>query len=59
MPNELQRATDSLLKTLPFTNCCKDDILVASKESLGEQKAIVMKVLIILDENNMALGTGK
>ena len=46
---------DSLLKNIPFTNCCIDDILVASKGSLEEHKAIVFKTLTILDKNNMAV----
>ena len=41
MPNEFQRVMDSLLKDIPFTNCYIDDILIASKGSLNEQKAIL------------------
>ena len=41
MPNEFQRVMDSLLKHIPFTNCYIDDILIASKGSLNEQKAIL------------------
>ena len=59
MPNELQRVMDSVLKNIPLTNCYIDDILVASKGSLKEQKAIVHKILTILDKNNMGLKWGK
>ena len=44
-PNEFQRVMDSLLKNIPFTNCYKDDILVASRGSLEEHKSIVYKNL--------------
>ena len=44
MPNEFQRVMDSLMKSIPFTNCYIDDILVASRESLEEHKAIVYKL---------------
>ena len=55
MPNELQRVMDSLLKDIPFTNCYIDDILIASKGSLNEHKAIITKILNILDSKNMAV----
>ena len=55
MPNEFQRVMDSLLKDIPFTNCYIDDILIASKGSLNEHKAILSKILKILDNKNMAL----
>ena len=54
MPNEFRRVMDTFLKNIPFTNCYIDDILVASKESLDEHKAIVYKILTILYKNNMA-----
>ena len=41
MPNEIQRAMESLLKNIQFTNCYIDDFLVASRGSLEEHKAIV------------------
>ena len=59
MLNEFQRVMDSLLKNIPFTNCYIDDILVASKGSLEEHKAISYKILTILDKNNMAVKRGK
>ena len=59
MPNEFQRVMDSLLKNIPFTNCYIDDILVASRGSLEEHKAIVYKILSILDKINMAVKWGK
>ena len=59
MPNEFQRVMDSILKNIPFTNCYIDDILVASKGSLKKHKAIVHKILTILDKNNMGLKWGK
>ena len=48
MPNEFQRVMDSLLKNIPFANCYIDDILVASRGILEEQKSIVYKILSIL-----------
>ena len=59
MPNEFQRVMNSLLKNILFTNCYIDDILVASRGSLEEHKAIVYKILSILDKNNMAVKWGK
>ena len=44
MPNELQRVMDSLLNDFPFTRCYIADILIASKGSLKEDKAILSKV---------------
>ena len=55
MPNEFQRAMDSLLKDNPFTNCYIDDILIASKGSLNEHKATLSKFSNILDSKNMAV----
>ena len=55
MPNEFQRVMDSLLKDISFTNCFIDDILIASKGSLNEHKAILTKTLNILDNKNMAV----
>ena len=55
MPNKFQRLMDSLLKKKLFTNCFIDDILVASKGSLEEHKAIVNRILTILDQKNMAV----
>ena len=55
MPNEFQRVMDSVLKKIPFTNCYIDDILEALKGSLKEHKAIVHKILTILDKINMGL----
>ena len=59
MPNKFQRVMDSLLKNMPFTNCYKGDILVASKAPLEEQKTKINKILTILDKNNMAVKWGK
>ena len=59
MPNEFQRVMDSLLKNIPFTNCYIDDILVASRGTLEEHKAIMYKILSILDKNNMAVKWGR
>ena len=50
MPNEFQRVMDSLFKNILFTNCYIDDILIASKGSLNEHKAIN-----ILDNKNMSV----
>ena len=58
MLNEFQWVIDSLLKSIPFLNCYIDDILVASRGSLEEHKAIVYKILTILDKNNMAVKKG-
>ena len=55
MHYEFQRVTDSLLKNLPFKNSYIDDILVASKGSLGRHKTKVNKFLTILDKKNMAV----
>ena len=55
MPNEFQRVMDSLLKDILFTNCYIDDILIASKGSLNEHKAILTNILNILDNKNMAV----
>ena len=59
VPKEFQRVMDPLLKKIPFTNCYKDDILVASRGSLEEHKSIVYKMLSILDKYNMAVKWGK
>ena len=58
-PYEFQRVLNSLLKNIPFTNCYIDDLSVASKGSLEEHKAIVFKILTILDKNKMAVKWGK
>ena len=55
MPNELQKVMNSLLKVIPFTNCYIDDILIASKGSLNEHKAILSNFLNILDNKNMSV----
>ena len=55
MPNEFQRVMDSLLKEIAFTNCYIDDILIASRGSFNEHKAILTKILNILDNKNMAV----
>ena len=41
---------DSTLGTIPFLNCCLDDILIASKESFLDHKNIVLKILSTLDD---------
>ena len=57
MPNQFifNGIMDSLLENIFFTNCYIDDILVASMGSLEEHKAIVYKILSILDKINMAV----
>ena len=50
MPNEVQRVMDSLLKNITFTICIIDDNLVALRGSVEDHKAIVNKVLTILDK---------
>ena len=45
---------DSLLKDISFTNSYNEDILIGSKGSLEERKAIFWKNLIILESKNMA-----
>ena len=55
MPIEFQRVVDSLLKDIPFTNCYIDDILIASKGSLNEHKAILTNIFNILDNKNMVV----
>ena len=50
MPNEFQRVMDSLLKNITFTICIIDDNLVALRGSVEDHKAIVNKVLTILDK---------
>ena len=55
MQNNGQRVMDSLLKDISFTNCYIDKILIASKGSLNEHKAILSNILNILDNNNMAV----
>ena len=55
MPNEFQRVMGSLLKDIPSTNCFIDEILIASKGSLNEHKAILTKILNILDNKNKAV----
>ena len=55
MQNEFKRVMDSLLKHIPFTNCYIDDILIASKASLEEHKAIPCKTLNILESKNVGV----
>ena len=50
MPKKFQRVMDSLLK-----DCYIDDILIASKGSLNEHKAILTNILNILDNKNLAV----
>ena len=57
-PNEFQRVIDSLLRDIPFTNCYIDDILIASKGSLHERRAILWKILNFIESKNMALKRG-
>ena len=52
MPTEFQRLMDTMLGSIPFTNCYLDDILVASKGSFLDHKNIGLKILSILDEYN-------
>ena len=59
MPNEIQQVMDLFLKTIPFTNCYMYDLLVASRGSLEDHKAIVYKILTILDKNKLAVKWGK
>ena len=51
MPNEYQWVKDSLLKEILFTSCYMCDILIAVRGTLKEHKAIIWKVLILLDTN--------
>ena len=44
MPNEFQRVMDSMLGSIPFTNCYLDDILIASKGTFLDHKKIVLKI---------------
>ena len=59
MPNELQRVIDFLLKNVPFINCYIEDFLIASKGSLEEYQDILLKVLNILENKNMAVNWEK
>ena len=59
MPNEFQRVMESLLNWVPFTNCYIDDILIVSKRTIKEHKAIVQRTLETLDKYNMAVKWGK
>ena len=45
MPNEFQRVLDSTLRSIPFTNCYLDGILIASKGTFLDHKNIVLKIL--------------
>ena len=49
MPNEFQRVMDSTIGTIPIKNCYLGDLLVASKGSFRELKAIVLKIFSISD----------
>ena len=59
MANEFPIVMDSLLKGTTFTISYMDDIIMASKATVEEQKAIVKRILQILDENNRAVKWGK
>ena len=59
MANEFPIVMDSLLKGTTFTIYYIDDIIMASKATVEEQKAIVKRILQILDENNIAVKWGK
>ena len=58
MPNDFQRVMDSLLNGILFTICYIDDILVATKGTVGEQKAIVQTMLETLDKKTQQLKAG-
>ena len=55
MTNEFQNVREWLLKKIPFTNCCIDDILKSSKASLEENKMILWNYFIILENKNIAV----
>ena len=55
MPNKIYVLMDSLLKDVLFINCYIDDNLFSSKGSLEEIKAILWKLLNILEIKNMAV----
>ena len=55
MPKQFQRVMDLLLKDIPFTDCYIDDILIAPKESLEENKAILCKTFNTLESKNLAV----
>ena len=55
VPNDFRKVMKSLIKYISFTKCYNDDILIASKGSLDEHKAILLKILNILDSKNMAV----
>ena len=55
MPNEFHRVMGSLLKYISSTNCYIDDILIASKGSLNDHKAMLTKILNILYNKSMAV----
>ena len=48
-----------VLENMPCRNYCIDNILVASKGSIDEHKAIVNKIVRILDKNIMSMKSGK
>ena len=55
MSNEFQRVMDSTIENIPFTNCYLDDILVASIGSYIDNKKIVYKILLTLNNYNFAV----
>ena len=55
IPDEFQRIMDSLIKGIPFTKLYIDDILITSKGTLEEFKAIVQRILETLDKNIMTV----
>ena len=59
VPNEFQRAMDSTIGHIPFTNFYLDDILLSSKGSFKEHKEIVEKILSTLDNNKFKVKWAK
>ena len=55
MPKEFQKVMDSLLKRIPFTNCYRDDILVASEGTVDVKKGTAQRTLENLNKSNMAV----
>ena len=55
MPNNFQRVMDSTIGNIAFTYCCLDDILFASKGNFTDNKNILYKIFLILDNYNFAV----
>ena len=55
MPAEFQRVMDAILSELPCAHAFIDDFLVISKVTKIEHIALVEKILLKLDKENIAL----